>query len=252
MVNNKNKYVGYIRVSTDKQYNSGLSLDSQEDKIKKYVDLHDGELVKIYIEKASGKNINRKELNKILNSFNTFDSLIVYAIDRLSRSVLDTLSIINNLNKNGKNFISIRENLDTTTEYGKFTMTIISAFSEMERKIIRSRIKEAKKQAFINKRIYGKTPYGYKRSGNNLIVDDKEIKNIYKIFNMRKEKVSLNNIANYLNSNNIKSKNGGRWYASSIRSAMLTFNKLNPDFEVKYNKRKRKYKATKIPKIKDA
>jgi len=96
------KAVGYIRVSTEEQAREGISLEAQEDKIKKYVDLHNLELVEmIRDEGKSGKNLNREQ---------KIDQLIVYKMHRLTRRTLDLLTLVEEVFKpNSVQFHSISE-----------------------------------------------------------------------------------------------------------------------------------------------
>lgn len=123
--------IGYVRVSS-----VGQNTDRQEDEMTKLG------VEKLFIEKASGKNALRPELRKMLDFIRDGDTLVVSDISRLGRSVRDLLSIIDTLQAKGVGFISLKENIDTTTAQGRFTLTLFGALAELERDSILTRQKE--------------------------------------------------------------------------------------------------------------
>lgn len=128
--------IGYARVSTDDQ-----NLDLQVDALNK-----DGcEL--IYKEKASGTKIERVELQAVLAHLRSKDTLVVWKLDRLGRSLKDLLNIVNNLNSQGIHFRCIQEGFDTSTSGGKLIFHIFGALAEFEKEVIRERTKAGLKAA---------------------------------------------------------------------------------------------------------
>jgi len=123
--------VAYIRVSTTEQ-----NTDRQD------VMMRDHEIEKTYMEKLSGKNTDRPELQKMLEYVTAGDVVYVESISRLARSTRDLLSIIEQLSKKHVEFISLKENIDTTTPQGRFVLTIFAALAELERETILQRQKE--------------------------------------------------------------------------------------------------------------
>ncbi len=122
--------IGYSRVSTNDQ-----SLDSQIDKLKQYG------CEKIYSDIISGSKAERKQLNEMLEYIREGDTVVVYRLDRLGRSLKDLINLINIFQDKKVNFKSITENLDTSTPTGKLMFHISGAFAEFERNIIRERTK---------------------------------------------------------------------------------------------------------------
>ena len=115
---------GYVRVSTVNQHE-----DRQMVTMEKYGIPTD----QIYMEKISGKNTNRPELQKLLSLLTEGDTLIIHDFSRLSRSTADLLNIVDDLNNKGVTLISNKENLDTSTPTGKLMLTMIGAINEFER-----------------------------------------------------------------------------------------------------------------------
>lgn len=96
----------------------------------------------IFVEKASGKNTDREQLRKMMMILREGDTVIVESISRLARSTKDLLMIIEEFRKTGVTFISQKENIDTSTPQGKFTLTIFGAIAELERESILERQRE--------------------------------------------------------------------------------------------------------------
>jgi len=221
----KPKYIGYIRVSTEEQAREGVSLEAQRRKVEAYVSLVDGELVDVLSDAGlSGKNLERPALREALDRVEAgeADALIVYSLDRLSRSTLDFLSVIARLRDAGRGFVSVREQMDTSTPHGRFTMTILAALAEMEREMIVSRCREASTLLKRTGRVYGRTPFGFSREGDRLTVDVDESASLAVIEDLRAGGVSYGGIAEELNRYGVPPKRGSRWYASSVRSVLLT------------------------------
>ena len=122
--------IAYIRVSSVDQ-----NISRQEEMFKDY------SIDKYYIEKVSGKNIkDRLELQKMMDYVREGDTVIVESISRFGRSLQDLLSLINQLNEKGVQFISLKEgDIDTTTPTGKLVFSIFSSLAEFERETIRLR-----------------------------------------------------------------------------------------------------------------
>ena len=113
----------YLRVSTIEQ-----NLDRQYEAMKKY----DIPEENYYVEKYTGRTIDREQLQKLLSVLKEGDILHIHDFSRLSRSTGDLLRIVNVLNERGVTLISNKENLDTSTPTGKLMLTMIGAINEFE------------------------------------------------------------------------------------------------------------------------
>ena len=138
----KLRVIGYTRVSTLEQSREGVSLDNQEHKIRAYADLKDMELVEMIVEEGkSGKTMNRPGLQKIISLIESkqIDGVICYKLDRLTRKTRDLLYLIEDVfAKNNIQFISLNENIDTSSASGKFFLTVMGAMAQMERDLVRA------------------------------------------------------------------------------------------------------------------
>lgn len=156
----------YVRVSTDIQV-EGYSIDAQIDLLKSYLKSKEWEDFEIYTDPGfSGKNLKRPAIQKLIQDCKDgkIDTVLVFKLDRISRSQKDTLYLIEEIfNKHNVGFISIRENFDTTTPFGKAMIGILSVFAQLERETILERTKIGLKKRAEDGywRGGGKTPFAY-------------------------------------------------------------------------------------------
>ncbi|TLG75425.1 recombinase family protein [Culicoidibacter larvae] len=124
------KTVAYMRVSTTSQ-----TFSSQYYQIKRY-----GYNL-LYKEKISSRESNRTQLRLALESLEPGDTFLVYKLDRIARNTRELLTILDSFEAKQINFVSLSDNIDTSTPMGKFFFTVMGAFSEMEAEFIRNRVK---------------------------------------------------------------------------------------------------------------
>jgi hypothetical protein len=122
--------IGYARVSTDDQ-----------DTAAQVKALKAAECERIYREKASGGRWDRPELHRLLDQLRRGDVLVVWKLDRLSRSLRDVLTIMERLAEAKVGFRSLTEAIDTTTPAGRMMMQMVGAFAEFERSMLKERTK---------------------------------------------------------------------------------------------------------------
>lgn len=124
--------VGYARVSTENQLEN-YSIEEQTDRLKAYCAAKGWSLRKLYVDGGfSGGNTNRPALQQMLTAIRQggVDAVVVYKLDRLSRSQKDTLTLIEDeLIAHGADFVSINENFDTSTPFGRAMIGILSVFA---------------------------------------------------------------------------------------------------------------------------
>lgn len=123
-----NQRIGYARVSTDDQH-----LDLQRDALR------NAACALVYEETASGKNAQRPELAQCLKAIRAGDTLVVWRLDRLGRSLPDLVKIIDELQAAGVHFESLSEKIETSTAGGKLQFHVFAALAEFERSLIRER-----------------------------------------------------------------------------------------------------------------
>ena len=124
---------GYGRVSTGKD---AQKFDRQEDQLK------DAGCELIFLERVSGTSKNKPELQRLLSELQDGDELVCVSIDRLGRSTQQVLSLVNKLEEMGVGLTSLKEGFQANTPQGRFFLTIVAAFSELEVEMCRSRVND--------------------------------------------------------------------------------------------------------------
>src|SRR5471030_1073704 len=137
--------IGYIRVSTDKQAERGLSLDAQREKLRAMAVVHDTELAEIIVDAESAKNLDRPGMKRILDLVRGcgVDTVIVAKLDRLTRSVRDLADLLDLFQKKGVALVSVAEALDTGCAAGRLVLNIMVSVSQWEREAISERTRDA-------------------------------------------------------------------------------------------------------------
>lgn len=168
----------YIRVSTDFQREEGYSIEFQEEKLRAYCIAKDLVVGDVFIDPAySGSDMSRPALQALIERIKEFDAVIVYKLDRLSRSQKDTLYLIEDIFiPNNVAFISISESFDTSTPFGRAMVGILSVFAQLERENIKERMLSGRVQRAKDGLHNGQanTPIGYRYIDGKLIIDEYE------------------------------------------------------------------------------
>lgn len=190
----------YVRVSTDRQSEEGYSIEEQIDRLTAYCHAMGWHVVKFYTDAGySGGNMNRPALTDLIEAAQSrlIDAVVCYKLDRLSRSQRDTLTIIEGLLDNDVDFVSMTENFDTSTPFGKATIGILSVFAQLEREQIKERtalgrVGRAKEGKY---RGGGYVPIGYEYTDGHLVVNPAEAMQIREMHELYQKGESFRNIA---------------------------------------------------------
>ena len=192
----------YVRVSTKEQAMEGYSIGEQTERLTKFCEAHGWTIVKIYTDAGhSGADTNRPDLQQMIEDIKSgiIDKVLVYKLDRLSRSQKDTLDLIENVFlENNTDFESMTEKLDTSTPHGRAMIGILAAFAQLEREMITermsmgmdARVKEGKWRGG------GQVPFGYRydKQSDKLVIDEFEamiVKNLFKEYTSGKSMYSI-------------------------------------------------------------
>jgi DNA invertase Pin-like site-specific DNA recombinase len=144
--------IGYARVSTADQ-----TLDLQLDALNKF-----GTEV-IHQEKASGAKDDRKELADAISKLRKDDVFVVYKLDRLARSTVKLIQVLDEIKAKGAHFVSLSDNIDTSTAAGNALFGMLAVFAEFERNIIIERTQAGLKAARARGRVGGRPPSDKKK-----------------------------------------------------------------------------------------
>lgn len=139
--------IGYIRCSTVEQNEARQMKMMEEQGIEK-----------LFIDKASGKNTDRKGFREMMEFVRAGDMVVVESISRIARNTRDLLSIISDLTQKEVEFVSLKENIDTTTPQGRFMLTVFGALAELERENILERQREGIEIAKLQGKYRGRKP----------------------------------------------------------------------------------------------
>lgn len=161
--------IGYIRVSTIKQV-EGHSLDFQKDSIEKYCSLKGWSLdKKLYKDSGVSATVKRPEFEKALKRViedSKINGIITYDLTRFGRDTIELLSNIKIIENKGKEFISIKENIDTTTKTGRLMLTLLSGIADFERDTICERLIAGREWAKVHGTKSGKPMHRPKKNVN--------------------------------------------------------------------------------------
>lgn len=194
------KVACYVRVSTENQIEN-YSIDEQTERLEAYCKAKDYAIYKIYTDGGySGGNMNRPALNAMLADIEhkLFDTIIVYKLDRLSRSQKDTLMLIEDyFLANNIDFISVSENFDTSTPFGRAMIGILSVFAQLEKdqiteRFTMGRIGRSKSGLFHGG---GNAPKGYNYINGHLEINTVEAEQVKEIFSLFLSGKSVNAIS---------------------------------------------------------
>lgn len=194
------KVACYVRVSTENQIEN-YSIDEQTERLEAYCKAKDYAIYKIYTDGGySGGNMNRPALNAMLADIEhkLFDTIIVYKLDRLSRSQKDTLMLIEDyFLANNIDFVSVSENFDTSTPFGRAMIGILSVFAQLEKdqiteRFTMGRIGRSKSGLFHGG---GNAPKGYNYINGHLEINTVEAEQVKEIFSLFLSGKSVNAIS---------------------------------------------------------
>lgn len=212
----------YCRVSTDEQAKEGVSLDEQRTRLTAYC-VAMGWTVEIveYIDDGySAKNMQRPALARLLCDVKngTISKLMVTKLDRLSRRLLDLLTLIELFHHHHIAFVSTSEAFDTDTPSGRLTLQVLGAVAEFERERIRERVVENMLHASKSGKWLTQHPYGYRLEQKQLVMYEPEALIVRRIFALFVDQgLGYFAIAKWLNDQNIPSRQNKEWSLRAVK-----------------------------------
>ena len=212
--------IGYTRVSTEEQANSGLGLAAQEAKIRAYCDAMGWTLLRIESDPGlSGKNMDRPGLQAALRTIETGEAqaLVVLKLDRLTRSVRDLGTLMDLFDGNDRALVGVQDSINTSTAAGRLVLNVLGSVAQWEREAIGERTTAAlavKRER--GEKTGGHVPFGYDHVDGKLVENAYEQAVIAKAREVRALGKSLGYIADVLNDMGTKTKLGGQWTAKQV------------------------------------
>lgn len=213
----KNVIAGlYPRVSTDDQVREGFSLDEQEKEMKKLCMYKNYQIYKVYREEGvSAKNMNRPKFQEMIQDLKDgkINRIIVYKLDRLTRSIQDLEVICKLIEKYHCSLDSVSEEINTDTATGVFFIRMTTILAQLEIERTSERTKFGLKGAAKNGHFCGKAPIGYRKINKELVIDDLESEVVKEIFDDYVNGLSVCTITKKLNNKNALNRN---WRTTTI------------------------------------
>lgn len=216
----------YPRVSGHEQEDN-YSIPEQIDRMKKYCESRDWLVHKIYTDSGyTGSNMERPGLQDLIKDVENgkLDMVLVYKLDRLSRSQKDTLYLIEDVfDKHGVGFTSMTENFDTSTPFGKAILGVLAVFAQLEREKIKERTMMGKDSRAQEGKWHGGAwlPIGYDYAEDHLVPNEYEVVQIKEIADLFLQRVPVRTIADMMTEKGYRHKHG-EWEAKTIRRVLAS------------------------------
>ena len=215
------RVIGYVRVSTEEQAATGLSLATQADRLTDYCSARGWTLAALYRDAGvSGRTLERPALQAALESLEAGDAdvLLALKLDRLTRSVADLGRLIELSKVHGFQLATVSESLDTTNAAGRMMANILGSVAQWEREAAGERTAAALRFKQSRGEWIGCPPFGFKLNGDGgLHVDAAEMAVIQRMKRLRRRGASYQVIADKMNLAGINSRRG-TWSKSSVRT----------------------------------
>jgi site-specific DNA recombinase len=213
--------IGYVRVSTDKQADRGVSLEAQADKIRAMAVVHGAELIDIIVDGGeSAKSLQRPGMERLLTLVDgkKVHAVIVAKLDRLTRSVKDLCTLLERFERRSVALISVAESLDTGSAAGRLVLNIMTAVSQWEREAIGERTRDALCHKRSKGERIGNIPFGSRLAddGQHLEPNPAEQTTLAEIRRLRNEGTAMRKIAATLNQRAYRTRRGTPWRLESV------------------------------------
>jgi site-specific DNA recombinase len=215
------KTVGYVRVSTDRQAEHGVSLEAQEAKIRAMAVVHGTELAEVIVDGGeSAKSLNRPGIARLLAMVDAdgINVVIVAKLDRLTRSVKDLCELLERFERRGVSLVSVAESLDTGSAAGRLVLNIMTAVSQWEREAIGERTRDALRHKRSQGQRVGNIPFGSRLGGDGrrLEPNPAEQDALAEIRALRRQGETMRGIAASLNHRAFRTRRGTPWRLESV------------------------------------
>ena len=206
----------YIRVSTLEQAHEGYSIAAQKERLKAYCIAQGWDDFKFYVDEGiSAKNLNRPQLSLLMNHIRdgSINMILVYRLDRLTRSVTDLYNLLQNLDKHNCTFKSATEIYDTSTAMGRMFIGLVALLAQWETENLSERIKMALDKKVSDGERVGNIPFGFDLSEDEKLVKNKKSSIVLDMINKIESGMSSNQVATFLNKTN---NDKARWHPTAV------------------------------------
>ena len=213
--------IGYVRVSTDRQADRGVSLEAQAEKIRAMAVVHGTELAEVIVDGGeSAKSLKRPGMARLLAMVDAGEvkAVIIAKLDRLTRSVKDLCTILERFERRGVALVSVAESLDTGSAAGRLVLNIMTSVSQWEREAGAERTRAAMSHKRSQRERVGNIGYGCRLADDGVHLEDDpdEQAVLAEIRRLRCEGSTLRGIAAALNHRAYRTRRGTAWRLESV------------------------------------
>jgi site-specific DNA recombinase len=205
----------YIRVSTTEQAQEGYSIPAQKERLIAYCKVQGWTDYKLFVDEGvSAKDTNRPQLQDLLNQVKNgyISTILVYRLDRFTRSVIDLYNLLDLLEKQNCTFKSATEIYDTSSAMGRMFIGLVALLAQWERENLSERVKMALEEKVQSGERVGNIPYGFDLSEDEKLVANNKTPIIMDMIHRFKSGMSASSLADYLN----KTNNDRVWYPEGV------------------------------------
>jgi len=226
--------LAYLRVSTGKQADQGLSLEVQQDKAIAYARLYDLDLIEVIVDAGeSAKTLQRPGLQRALTLLQSGQAaaLLIIKLDRLTRSVADLGRLIDEYFAPGKaELLSVSEQIDTRSASGRLVLNILASVSQWEREIIAERTRDVMRhKQKQGEYIGGHIPYGFDVINGELVANLLEQQVIRQAQTLYANGLSLRKVSATLHQRGFQARTGAVFHPGQIQRMIAAGGKTDQD-----------------------
>ncbi len=219
------RVIGYVRVSTEEQANSGLSLSHQRTRIESFAHASDFELLEVIEEPGrSAKNLKRPGLQRALGILEGggADALLVLSLDRLTRSVKDLGHLVEFFDRTKTALVSVQDSINTMTAAGRLVLNVLGSIAQWEREAIAERTSAAMAVKIRRgEKTGGTVPYGFEADEEGkLFPNTEEQEGLRLMVRWRKKGFSYQKIGNLLQKRGFSPKKSEKWHPQVVKQVL--------------------------------
>lgn len=218
------KAIGYIRVSTEKQADFGVSLEAKEAKIRAMAVVQGADLAEAIVDAGeSAKSLNRPGMERLLAMVDAgaVDVVIIAKLDRLTRSVADLAELLKRFERRGVSLVSVADSRDTRSAAGRLVLNIMVSVSQWERKR-----GERTRDAMSHKRAKGErvgtVPFGFRMAEDGTLIEEDPAEQdvLGRIRQLKAAGRTMREIADELNRQGFTTRRGTAWRFQYVAAAL--------------------------------
>lgn len=225
--------VAYVRCSTAEQASDGVSLDTQVARIRAWADAFGADVVEVIEDggvsgsKALADRPGGAKVAALLDARKPeVDAIAILRLDRLGRDAAESLALLKRFRTSKVGLFSIADHIDLGTPQGRAMAGMAAVFAELEKGLGAQRTTDALAELRRQGRAWNHAPFGWNVVDGNLEADETEQTTLQRIRELRASGSAYNKVADTLNAEGRPTKRGGPWFAASVRSVVLTAEKM--------------------------